>query len=50
MAQIMVDYEMTANEPLPQQYLEPIKKLWVDEGVKKAIAKGNEYALHDNLD
>ncbi|KAK0720827.1 guanine nucleotide binding protein, alpha subunit [Lasiosphaeris hirsuta] len=50
MAHIMVDYEMRADEPLPMDYLEPIKKLWVDGGVKKAIDKGNEYALHDNLD
>ncbi|KAL2262931.1 hypothetical protein VTK26DRAFT_8921 [Humicola hyalothermophila] len=50
MAQIMVDYEMTADEPLPEEYLEPVKQLWADAGVKKAIEKGNEYALHDNLD
>ena len=50
MAQIMVDYEMTADEPLPDEYLEPVKKLWLDGGVKAAIEKGNEYALHDNLD
>ncbi len=50
MAQIMVDYEMSANEPLPSEYLEPVKKLWQDNGVKRAIAKGNEFALHDNLD
>lgn len=31
-------------------YLEPVKKLWQDEGVKQAIEKGNEFALHDNLD
>jgi len=50
MAQIMIDYEMTADEPLPIEYYEPLKSLWVDAGVKKAIEKGNEYALHDNLD
>jgi guanine nucleotide-binding protein subunit alpha len=47
---MMVDYEMTAHEPLPEEYLEPVKKLWVDAGIKKAMEKGNEYALHDNLD
>jgi guanine nucleotide-binding protein subunit alpha len=46
----MVDHEVGAHDPLPEDFLEPIQKLWVDEGVKKAIAKGNEYALHDNLD
>lgn len=50
MAHIMVDYEMSANEPLPIDYLGPIKNLWFDSGVKAAIAKGNEFALHDNLD
>jgi guanine nucleotide-binding protein subunit alpha len=50
MAQIMVDYEMTADEPLPEEYREPVKRLWVDGGVRKAMEKGNEYALHDNLD
>lgn len=50
MAQIAVDYEMRADEPLPEEYLEPVKKLWADAGVRKAMEKGNEYALHDNLD
>ncbi|AEO56945.1 hypothetical protein MYCTH_2302506 [Thermothelomyces thermophilus ATCC 42464] len=50
MAQMMVDYEMTADEPLPEEYLEPVKRLWTDAGVRKAMEKGNEYALHDNLD
>ncbi|KAL2162616.1 hypothetical protein VTH06DRAFT_6452 [Thermothelomyces fergusii] len=50
MAQMMVDYEMTADEPLPEEYLEPVKRLWADAGVRKAMEKGNEYALHDNLD
>lgn len=50
MAHIMVDYEMRADEPLPMDYLQPIKRLWQDGGVKKAIEKGNEYALHDNLE
>jgi guanine nucleotide-binding protein subunit alpha, other len=34
---------------MPEEYLEPIKALWADGGVQKAILKGNEYALHDNL-
>ena len=50
MAYIMVDYEISANQPLPADFLEPIKALWQDGGVRQAIAKGNEYALHDNLD
>ncbi len=50
MAHIMVDFELSANDPLPADYLDPIKRLWVDGGVKNAIEKGNEFALHDNLD
>jgi guanine nucleotide-binding protein subunit alpha len=46
---VLEDYEMSPNENLPENYLEPIKSLWADEGVQKAILKGNEYALHDNL-
>ncbi|ROT41386.1 guanine nucleotide-binding protein alpha-2 subunit [Sodiomyces alkalinus F11] len=49
MAYLMVDYEISARDPLPKDYLEPIKSLWADGGVKMAIAKGNEFALHDNL-
>ncbi|CAK7568507.1 MAG: G-Protein alpha subunit [Sporothrix epigloea] len=46
---ILVEFELNANDPLPVDYLEPIKELWKDSGVKSAIAKGNEFALHDNL-
>lgn len=50
MAHIMVEVEISPRDDLPQDYLEPIKKLWADGGVKQTIAKGNEFALHDNLD
>ena len=50
MAQIQADYEVTPNDPLPEEYLHPIKELWDDAGVQRTIAKGNEFALHDNLD
>jgi guanine nucleotide-binding protein subunit alpha len=49
MAHILVDYEISPQERMPVDYLEPVKSLWQDSGVKAAIAKGNEYALHDNL-
>jgi guanine nucleotide-binding protein subunit alpha len=49
MAHILVDTEISANEPLPPDFLDPIKALWQDGGVKRAMRKGNEYALHDNL-
>ncbi|KAJ9164724.1 Guanine nucleotide binding protein, alpha subunit [Coniochaeta hoffmannii] len=50
MAHIMIDYELSPTEPLPEDYLDPIKRLWQDQGVRQAIQKGNEYALHDNLE
>lgn len=46
----MVDYELSPQDPLPTDYLEPVKQLWLDGGVKQTILKGNEFALHDNLD
>ncbi|KAI8629951.1 G protein alpha subunit [Xylariaceae sp. FL1651] len=46
---ILVDTEIGPNDSLPQDYLIPVKSLWADAGVQKAILKGNEYALHDNL-
>ncbi|KAL2873114.1 G-Protein alpha subunit [Colletotrichum sp. CLE4] len=49
MAHILVEHEINAQDPLPRDYLQPVKELWVDGGVKQAIAKGNEFALHDNL-
>ncbi|PKS07835.1 hypothetical protein jhhlp_006443 [Lomentospora prolificans] len=49
MAHILVEQEIHPNDPLPQDFLDPIKALWQDEGVRKAIEKGNEFALHDNL-
>ena len=47
---ILVDFELGATDPMPADYLQPIKDLWKDTGVKSAISKGNEFALHDNLD
>ncbi|SPN97445.1 probable G protein alpha chain [Cephalotrichum gorgonifer] len=49
MAHIMVEQETSPNAPLPIDFLGPIKALWQDQGVRKAMEKGNEYALHDNL-
>lgn len=49
MAHVLVDLEISAQERLPQDYLEPVKSLWADSGVQVAVSKGNEYALHDNL-
>lgn len=49
MAHILVEREISTDEKMPVDYLAPVKALWEDGGVKAAIAKGNEYALHDNL-
>lgn len=46
---VLVDHDLGPKEPLPTEYLRPFKGLWSDKGVQKAIEKGNEYALHDNL-
>ncbi|KAI9900044.1 hypothetical protein N3K66_004306 [Trichothecium roseum] len=46
---VLLDREIAAEDKMPPEYLEPIRALWVDEGIKAAIGKGNEYALHDNL-
>ncbi len=46
---VLVDVEIGPEDPLPEDYLQPIKSLWADAGVQKAILKGNEYALHDNI-
>ncbi|OCH94181.1 heterotrimeric G protein alpha subunit 4 [Obba rivulosa] len=37
------------GEPYPEDYLEPLKKLWEDSGVQKAWERGNEAALPENL-
>jgi guanine nucleotide-binding protein subunit alpha, other len=47
---ILIETELSPTDGLPADFLPPIKALWVDGGVKTAIAKGNEFALHDNLD
>lgn len=43
------DRELGVKETFPLHYLPALKGLWVDDGVRQAIVKGNEYALHDNL-
>lgn len=45
----MIDYDLGPKDPMPMEYLRPFKALWSDRGVQKAIEKGNEFALHDNL-
>lgn len=50
MEYVLVEHEISPNDPFPTGYLQPLRNLWTDAGVRKAIGKGNEYALHDNLD
>jgi guanine nucleotide-binding protein subunit alpha len=41
--------ELGVEESLPPEYLACFKDLWADMGIQLAMLKGNEYALHDNL-
>ncbi|KAI8967875.1 guanine nucleotide binding protein, alpha subunit [Mycotypha africana] len=36
------------GQPYPQIYLQPLKSLWADAGVREAKEHGNSFALHDN--
>ena len=42
--------DLASNEPMPTSYLAVFEDLWQDSGVRMAVSKGNEYALHDNLE
>lgn len=46
---IQSDPEIDTSQPLPTDCLQAFKSLWADRSVQKAITRGNEYALHDNL-
>lgn len=35
------------GQTFPQEYFEPLKKLWKDEAVQKGWSRGNEAALPD---
>jgi guanine nucleotide-binding protein subunit alpha len=41
--------DLRPYEPIPIEYLQAFKDLWKDPGLQKAIERGNEFALHDNL-
>ncbi|KAK0432919.1 heterotrimeric G protein alpha subunit 4 [Armillaria borealis] len=38
------------GEPFPMEYLEPLKVLWHDPGIRTAWERGNEAALPENLE
>jgi guanine nucleotide-binding protein subunit alpha len=44
------DVPITNDGPFPQEYLEPLKRLWNDPAIQRACLKGNAFALHDNCD
>ncbi|RPA82352.1 guanine nucleotide binding protein, alpha subunit [Ascobolus immersus RN42] len=46
---IILDRELARGEFFPREYLIPFKSLWADRGVQQAVQRGNEFALHDNL-
>ena len=37
------------DDPFPLQCLPAMKGLWKDDAVQQCIKRGNEYALHDNI-
>ncbi|KAL9049260.1 MAG: hypothetical protein Q9162_007314 [Coniocarpon cinnabarinum] len=41
--------EIDTSQPFPREFEEAFRNLWLDSGVQRAISRGNEYALHDNL-
>ncbi|KAG8834075.1 hypothetical protein FRC18_002652 [Serendipita sp. 400] len=41
--------DLKDGEPFPLQYLGPLQALWEDKGVQKALLRGNEVALPENL-
>merc|ERR1711977_535165 len=46
---IMQEKDLRPYEPIPVEYLRAFKDMWRDPGIQKAIERGNEFALHDNL-
>lgn len=47
---ITQEKDLSPYEPIPIEYLRAFKDLWKDGGVRKAIERGNEFGLFDNLD
>lgn len=41
--------DLKDGEPFPIEYRDPLHALWKDTGIKKAISRGNEVALPENL-
>ncbi|KAF8588521.1 heterotrimeric G protein alpha subunit 4 [Ramaria rubella] len=41
--------DLRDGEPFPVEYMLPLETLWKDPGIERAIARGNEAALPENL-
>jgi guanine nucleotide-binding protein subunit alpha, other len=41
--------DLKDGESFPTEYCVPLESLWKDEGVQKALLRGNEVALPENL-
>ncbi|GHJ90044.1 hypothetical protein NliqN6_6446 [Naganishia liquefaciens] len=41
--------DIQEGQVFPAEYREPLERLWKDRGVQHACARGNEYALPENL-
>ncbi|MBW0544202.1 hypothetical protein O181_083917 [Austropuccinia psidii MF-1] len=41
--------ELEPGQPFPSNYLDPLKSFWQDDGVRKAMSSGNEWAMPENL-
>ncbi|RPA89567.1 guanine nucleotide binding protein, alpha subunit [Choiromyces venosus 120613-1] len=46
---IITERELGRQEPFPKEYQKAFASLWADGGVQTAVHRGNEFALHDNL-
>ncbi|KAH9823939.1 heterotrimeric G-protein alpha subunit (G-alpha, GPA2) [Melampsora americana] len=41
--------DLDPGQPYPPQYLEPLRRLWIDGGVRKAMDLGHEWAMPENF-
>ncbi|KAI0699978.1 G-protein alpha subunit-domain-containing protein [Cytidiella melzeri] len=45
----MTERDIRDGQPFPEEYLEPLRRLWEDPSMQKCWEQGNEAALPDNL-
>ncbi|KAI9730809.1 MAG: hypothetical protein M1834_005527 [Cirrosporium novae-zelandiae] len=46
---LSAEHDVGPDEAFPPEMLPAMKGLWLDKGVKQAVSRGHEFALHDNL-